>query len=320
MTTDADRATELQRQGRLDEAAALYERLLQGPSFQPALRHNLGMLRLQQSRISEALPLLERAHAEDGRHPQWMQSLPVIGMRLYEHGLWESALTWLERSVALTPPDAAVAQTLARLRPRPHLAPEVWDELQQRSLLRYTPRESASYVYAIDVVGTCNLRCPTCPVGNFTAADRPKGFMEPELFERILDKIVAERMSEGAAAQPQIWLGRVREYWWRAAGGPPGTALLVKDFSYSEGDRGKGELFPRWTYADATWQLNPSGIGPLEGTLLVADHRPWPLPRANFELRLNGQPLANVERSGHGDGGARYSNRAADFTRSGRVA
>jgi 4-amino-4-deoxy-L-arabinose transferase-like glycosyltransferase len=98
-------------------------------------------------------------------------------------------------------------------------------------------------------------------------------------------------------AQPQIWLGRVREYWWRAAGGPPGTALLVKDFSYSEGDRSKGELFPRWSYADATWQLNPAGLGPLEGTLLVADHRPWPLPRANFELRLNGQPLADVERS-----------------------
>lgn len=98
-------------------------------------------------------------------------------------------------------------------------------------------------------------------------------------------------------AQPKIWLSRVREYWWRTAGGPPGTALLVKDFSYSEGDRSKGELFPRWTYADATFQLNPAGSGPLEGTLLVADHRPWPLPRANFELRLNGQELADVERS-----------------------
>ena len=199
---DAEQAMDLQRQGRLDDAAALYERLLQGAAFQPALRHNLGLLRLDQGRIAEALPLLERAQAEDGRHPQWMQSLPVICMRLYALGLWESALVWLERSVTMVAPDEPVALALARLRPRPHLAPEVWDDAQQRSLLRYTPREAETYVYAIDVVGTCNLRCPTCPVGNFAAADRPKGFMPVKLFERILDKIVAERVAE----RPQVWL------------------------------------------------------------------------------------------------------------------
>ena len=98
-------------------------------------------------------------------------------------------------------------------------------------------------------------------------------------------------------AQPQIWLGRAREYWWRLRGGPPGTALLINDFAYSEGDRARGELLPRWTYANATFQLNPAGAGALSGTLWVADHRPWPLARANFELRLNGQPLAGVERT-----------------------
>lgn len=54
--------------------------------------------------------------------------------------------------------------------------------------------------YLIDIVGTCNLRCPSCPVGNFKAADftdvaRPKGFMEFELFQKVLDKI--ERESGG---------------------------------------------------------------------------------------------------------------------------
>ena len=111
----------------------------------------------------------------------------------------------------------------------------------------------------------------------------------------------AERYFTPAAspivAQLRIWAGRTREYWWRAAGGPPGTALLVKDFSYSEGDRSKGELLPRWTYADATVQLNPAGEGGLDGTLWVADHRPWPLARANFELRLNNAPLPGVERT-----------------------
>lgn len=198
----AEQAMVLQREGRLDEAAALYERLLDGIQFQPALRHNLGLLRLEQGQVARALALLEQAHAEDGRHPQWALSLPLIGMRLYEHGLWEAALPWLERSVTMTPPDAPVAAALARLRPRPHLAPEVWDTAQQRSLLRYTPRESSRYVYAIDVVGTCNLRCPTCPVGNFAAADRAKGFMDLVLFDRILDKIVQDRVAE----RPEIWL------------------------------------------------------------------------------------------------------------------
>ncbi len=52
-------------------------------------------------------------------------------------------------------------------------------------------------LYFIDIVGTCNLRCPSCPVGNFQPNDfieqsRPKGFMQLSLFEAILDKIKRE--------------------------------------------------------------------------------------------------------------------------------
>jgi len=51
--------------------------------------------------------------------------------------------------------------------------------------------------YLIDIVGTCNLRCPSCPLGNvkssqFISARRPKGFMDFELFSRVLDKAEAE--------------------------------------------------------------------------------------------------------------------------------
>lgn len=55
-------------------------------------------------------------------------------------------------------------------------------------------------LYLIDVVGTCNLRCPSCPVGNmsdsFIDAPRPKGFMEPEKFRRIIDKIHREEKNK----------------------------------------------------------------------------------------------------------------------------
>ena len=77
----------------------------------------------------------------------------------------------------------------------------------------------------------------------------------------------------------------------------PGMALLRHGFSYSEGDRSRGELLPRWSYADAEIYLYPARLDqPLNGLLRVNDHRPWPLERANFTLLLDGQPLEGVER------------------------
>jgi pyruvate-formate lyase-activating enzyme len=86
--------------------------------------------------------------------------------------------------------------------PRSYLEPEIWDSQLRRTLLRQSPRESETYVYTIDVVGTCNLRCPTCPVGNSSGSQRPTGFMPLDLFERILDKIVVEAVTP----HPAIWL------------------------------------------------------------------------------------------------------------------
>lgn len=47
-------------------------------------------------------------------------------------------------------------------------------------------------IYWIDIVGTCNLRCPSCPVGNYVENTRFKGLMELSFFEKLLKKIVAE--------------------------------------------------------------------------------------------------------------------------------
>jgi pyruvate-formate lyase-activating enzyme len=51
------------------------------------------------------------------------------------------------------------------------------------------------FSYNVEVVGTCNLRCPSCPVGNMglgAGVGRPKGLMDPALFEAIVEKIVRE--------------------------------------------------------------------------------------------------------------------------------
>lgn len=44
----------------------------------------------------------------------------------------------------------------------------------------------------VDVVGRCNLKCPSCPMGNSFDKDTPGGSMPPDLLRRILEKAVRE--------------------------------------------------------------------------------------------------------------------------------
>ena len=48
-----------------------------------------------------------------------------------------------------------------------------------------------SWTYAIDIAGVCNLRCPSCPVGNVVSKNS-SGVMSLELFNSIIDKIKEE--------------------------------------------------------------------------------------------------------------------------------
>ena len=44
----------------------------------------------------------------------------------------------------------------------------------------------------IDVVGTCNLKCPSCPVGNTSQVKNAKGIMKPDQLNAILEKATKE--------------------------------------------------------------------------------------------------------------------------------
>lgn len=46
--------------------------------------------------------------------------------------------------------------------------------------------------FDIDIVGGCNLRCPSCPVGNSDYGAVPKGYMKPDMLDAILTKAKAE--------------------------------------------------------------------------------------------------------------------------------
>lgn len=65
-----------------------------------------------------------------------------------------------------------------------------------------TASQPNSFVYVVDIVGTCNLSCPSCPVGNLPGVERPKGFMETAMFEDIVGKITKECPHK----TPELWL------------------------------------------------------------------------------------------------------------------
>ena len=52
------------------------------------------------------------------------------------------------------------------------------------------------FVFDIDIVISCNLRCPCCPQGNIKNFRLPRGFMEPELLVQIIRKAVSESQVE----------------------------------------------------------------------------------------------------------------------------
>ena len=56
------------------------------------------------------------------------------------------------------------------------------------------------FSYVIDIVGGCNLRCPSCPVGNSPSVPRPQGRMPIKLFRSIVEKIKMETPNTSSVA------------------------------------------------------------------------------------------------------------------------
>ncbi|MBT3808057.1 MAG: radical SAM protein [Rhodospirillaceae bacterium] len=46
--------------------------------------------------------------------------------------------------------------------------------------------------FDIDIVGRCNLSCPSCPVGNMTGMQLQSGYMSPEFLDKVLAKALSE--------------------------------------------------------------------------------------------------------------------------------
>ncbi|GAB5413455.1 MAG: hypothetical protein Cons2KO_10580 [Congregibacter sp.] len=131
-----------------------------------------------------------------------LQGLPeCVARSLLSASYYEQARPWLRIALSIRPSKELKA-LWERIRLPAYLKPEEFDRSSGETVLRYAPRESSNYVYAIDVVGTCNLACPSCPVANSDDQARAKGTMSVELFTEILTKISAECPDK----TPEIWL------------------------------------------------------------------------------------------------------------------
>lgn len=89
--------------------------------------------------------------------------------------------------------DVAAAQESEDLALR--AARERLGKKQSALWLRLEEVTRADYYFAMDVVGTCTLRCPSCPVGN-SVKQLPTGIMSIGVYQQILEKIQREHSQE----------------------------------------------------------------------------------------------------------------------------
>lgn len=194
-----ENALNAHRMGHMQDALKGYVHCLEIDPQEPLSLYGAASIRLLKGDLS-AIPMASaalfngRSSALDA--PQAAESIIRI---LLQNQYQDHARAFLAECEAhgLTPNNAQVLQQAVEI--PAHINPTRYDGILNRELERYRPIESRHYVYAIDIVGGCNLRCPTCPVAN---QNLPKGLMSIELFQKILQKI----QQECTDPHPDIWL------------------------------------------------------------------------------------------------------------------
>lgn len=193
-------ASECYRLNLTEKAESLYRAALQINPNQASALFNLGTLLLRRAEI-QGDQLVEDSFKQDltGEIDQSKAVELVIQIHL-SNAYKKHADKWLGYAELNKLDFPGLSELKRQIELPAHLAKTIYIPALNKSLERYHPIESSTYVYALDVVGGCNLRCPTCPVGN--QKEMPKGIMGPELFSKILGKIC----EESPVYKPDIWL------------------------------------------------------------------------------------------------------------------
>lgn len=195
-----EKALQLHRHGEVGEALYFYEGFLKDvdPHNQIAL-YGVASIQISFGNLSGLVQARKAIFELESPDLDRVQAAESIISLLLQHNYQEQARVFIydcaERGIKL--PNINNFEHAIKI--PDYLSHTKFDQKLSRQLKRYRPIESQRYVYAIDVVGGCNLRCPTCPVGQ---QEMPKGLMSIDLFKDILNKI----KSESIDPNPDIWL------------------------------------------------------------------------------------------------------------------
>ncbi|CAM3743412.1 radical SAM protein [Polynucleobacter arcticus] len=193
-------AAECYRLNLTEKAENLYIAALQINPNQAGALFNLGTLLLRKSDL-RGDQFIKDSFAQDSKNEiDRNKAVELVIQILLSNAYKKHAEEWVRFAELNQLHFPALSELKRQVEIPAYLEKTIFSPEKNQLLERYHPIESSSYVYAIDVVGGCNLRCPTCPVGN--QSQMPKGIMQPKLFLEILEKICRENPNHN----PDIWL------------------------------------------------------------------------------------------------------------------
>ena len=204
LTAEFDAALVRHRAGEFAEAERGYLAVLQADPRHAQANHNLGALLLQQRKPAESLAPLLTALEEDPACAQyWISYIDA----LFQAGARDAAFEVLslaqQRGLSGKEIEALSASWVQKLAAEaegilpPRLASWSFDERQAELAAALHQRQVADYYYNIEVSGGCNLRCPSCAVGNTFVAGPAKSLMNIDFFASVLQKIGVEQAARG---------------------------------------------------------------------------------------------------------------------------
>lgn len=142
-------AIDCQRMNRLDDAEALYTKILEIEPDRPDALHYSGVLAHQRGRLEEATTLLERSLAIDASKADCWANL---GINLHARGKEREAIAACERAIALEPEHANAWSNLGALLKAQGRVDEA--EAAYRTAIRINPDHAGAYINLGILVGS----------------------------------------------------------------------------------------------------------------------------------------------------------------------
>jgi len=127
-THNIDQAVLLHQSGRLEEAAAIYQQILQAIPDDYSALYLLGVIAHQQQDHARAIELLERATKAD---PQRAEPHNVLGLALQGHGNFDKARKHLQSAIELDPACAQAHHNLGAIFARQGRAAEAMESYRR---------------------------------------------------------------------------------------------------------------------------------------------------------------------------------------------